>query len=265
MGVLCCCSALAKVEERAYQLRFGDMASAEEVVRAIAGNDGQVVADKVGRKLIVLTTPEKHELIRNVLADFDRPPRNVQVQALFAGRSSTRESGAGVKDVEIETSGKSTGIKFRPEARYSRDGLVSDVGQMLLIGSGKEGVLMVGEEIPYWNWLIAYGQRYGYISADKGDIQWKRVGARLRVRPTIIGDGPMILVQITPELSDMDNPRSRVIRFVRAATEITATDGQSVRLGGFGESRDFYEKFLVGRDSSGAVQNLDITLILRIL
>jgi hypothetical protein len=49
------------------------------------------------------------------------------------------------------------------------------------------------------------------------------------------------------------------------ATEVTVSDGVPFTLGGLAEKNEFYSRFLIGLDRSGARKNLDIELTARII
>lgn len=111
-------------------------------------------------------------------------------------------------------------------------------------------------------WISECGRNWGRIH---GDVQWQSVGAKLVVTPTVVGEGPLINIKLTPEVSGYVDGKPQTISFVEAATEVVAMDGQPLPLGRFGENKEFYSRFLIGVDSSGNESSLDITLVPHII
>jgi type II secretory pathway component GspD/PulD (secretin) len=136
------------------------------------------------------------------------------------------------------------------------------VAQTLLVASGRQASLRVGESVPYVDWFVDYGTRYGYLQQS---INWKDVGASLIVEPVVIGEGPMIRIRLTPELSGLVDGNVYRTSFSRVATEIVVQDGQTFQIGGLDKDEDFYSRFLIGFDRSGSRQALNITLTPRIV
>ena len=54
------------------------------------------------------------------------------------------------------------------------------------------------------------------------------------------------------------------MRFSAVQTEVIATDGESIDLGGLGNNSEFYQRFLVGVGKGGATESLRIRLVPRI-
>jgi type II secretory pathway component GspD/PulD (secretin) len=91
-------------------------------------------------------------------------------------------------------------------------------------------------------------------------VNWQQVGSRLIVEPTVIGQGPMIRVRVTPELSGMVDGQPLHTRFAGATTEIVVKDGESFSIGGMAGDATFYSRFLVGRSDAGSQEQVDIVL-----
>jgi hypothetical protein len=248
-----------------YPVAFCDPHAAEQSVRAVVGEEGSVVLDGANQRLLVVTTKERHALIADMIGKMNVPPKNVRIDVQFSGRSIDREKGAevGVAGQVTRIEGIThTTIRFNPRVKDSTTQASSDVRQSLVIASGREGVLCIGESVPYLEWLSDYGMRCGYIRAQ---LNWQEVGSLLVVEPIVMGDGPMIRVRLTPEISGLVAGSPYCVRFASVATEIVTTDGQTFQLAASDQNRDFYSKFLIGFDRAGGQQTLDISLTARIL
>ncbi len=245
---------------KVYSLGFSDPQAVESMARQVVGEDGNVTLDRTNLRLLVITTDENHARLAEMIGMLNVPPRNVRIDVHFQGQMRESKSGAemGMVGGVVRTEGPlRTRISIRPRILSSSTEIDSDVTQTILVASGREGLLRVGEEVPYVEWLMDYGLQWGYIQQQ---ISWQRVGSFLVVEPTIIGDGPMIRVRLIPELSGLVDRNPYRLRFTKLATEVIVQDGQTFPIGGLQGAQDFYSRFLVGFDQDGNQQSLDISL-----
>jgi len=200
-----------------------------------------------------------HGQVKDVLDALNTPALNVRLEVVINDVEKEGGSGLGVRGsggVEVSGSGVRGRGRFKPFAKRRSAKRRSATREILLVRSGGEGTISVGREVPYRETILEYGRRWGYIR-ESTVIQ--RVGASLRVRPMVIGKGPLISIRVIPEVSVITDEGSRTIRYTQAATELTARDGQVFTLGEFGENSEFYRSFLVGVDSSGKERSLRIS------
>lgn len=248
-------------EFAAYAVGDTELAAAEQVVRSVLDRDDTVARDEKNRRLLIMTSPAHHRQIAELMAKLNPPARNIRIQVRFkgAGREEEREASLrGQGQVVLTPGGRAQGrISLQPRVINELSTRQSDTSQLLLVASGREASLRVGEEVPYLDWMVDYGLSHGWLTSR---VTWQRVGATLVVQPTLIGDGPDLRIRITPELSGMVDGRPERIRFAQAATELVARDGQPLQLGGFSQHRDFYDRFLVGLRSGGQAESLSIEL-----
>jgi hypothetical protein len=248
-----------------YPLGDADLDATLEAVRLFVGNEGHVAADTRQRRLLVATTAERHARIAELFQRLSGPPRNVliEVQIRTAGRRQESEASLDASgDVAIGRDGLSFGkIRLSPRVAHRTATRAGGATQTLLVGSGREASLRVGESVPYLEWISDVGVRNGHLQTR---LAWQQVGAFLVVQPTIIGDGPTLRVRIAPELRGLVDGRPERVRFSALATEVVARDGEPIRLGAFGQHAEFYSRYLVGRGADGAAESLDIQLIPRI-
>jgi type II secretory pathway component GspD/PulD (secretin) len=248
----------------AYPLGSADPLAMRDIVTAIVGDDGTVVIDERNNRLLVVATSEEHERIGRVMNKTAVITKNVRIEVQFNEIGSSSQSGIGVEGsggVVITEKGASTTIRLKPRLEHRTTEFSSNVSQMLLVGSGREATLQVGERVPYLEWIMDYGIHWGVLHKR---VNWQEVGSRLIVKPTILGEGPMIRIELIPELSGLVDGNPYHVRFTRAATEIVARDGETIQIGGQNEDQDFFSRFLVGFDRAAGTKQLQITLTPRI-
>jgi type II secretory pathway component GspD/PulD (secretin) len=243
-----------------YPLHQADPGSTEQAVRQLVGEGGSVVLDAKHHRLLVLAMPPEHERIQSLMDQLAVPFRNVRIDVSFIGGGQQRDAGFAIHgsgEVVITDDDANGSFRIQPEIRNVLTETSRNTKQTLLVGSGKQGTLMVGKEMPYIDWMVEYGRRWGYI---EGHAKWHQVGARLLVQPTVLGDGDMVHVRVVPEISGTVNHQPFHVEFARAATEVTVPNGSTIRLGGLQKDESFYSRFLIGQTSSGLREQLDIEL-----
>ena len=247
-----------------YSLGAADAAAIETVVKNIVGGEGTVVFDGKANRLLVVTTDEKHTQIGDMMKQVATPPQNVKIDVSFRSLGSSDASEASVSGdgaIVFENGVTRSRVKITPKLESRSDRWTGNVNQMLLVASGREAFLNVGESVPHLEWLLAYGMSSGVIAQQVG---WQNAGARLVVEPTVLGDG-MIRVRITPELSGFVDGKPLHTRFATVATEVFVRDGETISLGGLAQNKDFYSRFLIGTADGRSGQSLDISLTPRIM
>ncbi|HMP88635.1 MAG TPA: hypothetical protein PJ991_00455 [Kiritimatiellia bacterium] len=243
-----------------YPITFGDPQALEEISRAIVGEDGHLTLDLKGNRLIVVTTSAKHRQLDEVFGTAETAVDNVRIQVEFIHHSVERDRGAGIKghgDIVVGGGGTSGKIVLHPEIRDSRTETSGNVRQLLLVASGREGFLRVGESVPYIEWISEYSWRGGYTESR---ILWQEAGSFLVVTPTIMRDGKTIHIKITPEIRGLVDGNPLRVKYTALATEVFTADGQTIQLGGSGKNQEFYSRFLVGMNRSGSTSAIDIKL-----
>jgi type II secretory pathway component GspD/PulD (secretin) len=248
-----------------YTLKSPISESVEQVVRQLAGPDGQVTVDPPYR-LVVVATEEGHRRIAEALQKMDRPPVNIRLTVRFAQAGQQRASDVSVSgegEIIREEGITKTKIRVKPRIQDETTTYSDQAAQTLLVASGRDGYIAVGQEIPYLAWIMDYGRQLGIIEAA---FEWRAVGAYLVAQPEVAGDGPLIRVRLIPELRGLDTQgRPRVIRFTSVATEVVVRDGQTFPLGGWDRDAQFYSRFLVGHGRDGSTETLQISLTAEII
>jgi type II secretory pathway component GspD/PulD (secretin) len=248
-----------------YPVNYSDPAMIADLVPMMLPSTNGLSVQAIDRKLAVRGTAEQHAVIEQMLRELDKAPQNVQINVQFArsGQTSSREAGIRQHGPIIIRDGEVYGSL---QGRFSNQSTTSseNTTQMLVAMDGRSATLQVGERVPYLAWLTEYSWRHGYIREMQ--IEWRDVGSFLAVSPEIIDDGPMIRIRLTPTLSGrLKDGTEQTIQFTELSTEVIASDGQTISIGGFNKDEEFSSKFLVGRSGNSESFITDITLTPRIL
>jgi len=240
----------------------------EEVVgmlKGMCGPEARLVYDSRGRRLMVYGSSNDHERISQALLKINLPLKNLRIDVVTTEAVSEKKAGAGVSgsgNLVLGSGGTRGSVRLTPRIENTSVSAESSTRQTIMVQSGSESVLFVGSDVPNLEWLMDYGVRSG--CAARG-LAWQRVGAYLRVRATVLGDGSTVALEIVPELSGPVDGRTEHVRFAKVATEVTVKNGQTVELGGLAENKDFYSRFLIGVDKSGVSRQLRMSATPRIL
>jgi len=243
-----------------YPLYSPDAAAIINVVESTIGPSGKVIYDKSGSRLLVLADREAHVDVAAIMKKVNVPPVNVRINLVMRDEGRITDSGFAIRgsgEVVVTPDDTDVNVSVRPEVRSRSTRTGRNTRQSLLIQSGTEGVLKVGAEVPFLHWLTNYGVNRGYIVEH---VEMREVGAFLRVQARVIGDGPLISLKLTPELSGLAGEGQQQVKFTHLSTDLTVRDGQTISLGGLEEDSEFYRKFLVGVDSRGNRRELRISV-----
>ena len=243
-----------------YPIVFGDIDALEAFADVVVGEDGHVVQDRAGRRLIVVTTVAKHAALDQVFGTADAQVGNVRIQVQFRETGRDEERVVALRpegEVIFGPGGPRGDFGLRAEWVETRTDTRADTRQTLLAASGREATLRVGERVPYIDWITEYGWHGGYTETR---VQWQDVGAFLAIQPTILADGHTVHVRLTPELRGQVDGQPQRVRFAEMATEVLVGNGQTLSIGGLTQDSEFYSRFLIGIDRSGTTRSLDIEL-----
>jgi type II secretory pathway component GspD/PulD (secretin) len=253
-------------ELKAYSLGLADGPNAVTVITNMLGADARVVFEPGTRKLLIIASSNQHAIAAMIIKELNVPPKNVSITVNFRGMGNSDRTSAsvtgGARVTRSKQGGTQTTIRFNPDLVDQHSETTSNTRQQLLVISGKSAILSIGEDVPYIEWIMDYGFHHRIIEQQ---LQWQRVGSFLVIEPTVVGEGPLIRVKLTPELSGLvDNSPYRT-RFETVSTEVVVSDGVPFTIGGGGQNQDFYSRFLIGVDRSGKRQNLTIEMTATIL
>lgn len=258
-------AAAAETELQAYPLRTADAEPLIEVIRAVIGEDGRVIHDQRTGRLLVLATPEAHAKLVPILEELNVAAPNVRVEVTIAASEAADRSGAGVSGggaVIVTPGGATVHGRVRPRIEHRSSEREQTTTQTLMVQSGGEARLRVGQDVPYATWLIRYGRHWGYL---RQHIEMREVGTSLIVQPRVLGDSGLISIRLIPEISGIVQGKREAVQYTRAATEVTVRPGQTVSVGGLAGQSEFYDRFLVGAFGGSAQRSIDIALTAHIM
>lgn len=242
-----------------YSFSFSDPQIIVDEARSIAGKEGRVVYDKDNSRLIVIALPDQHAQIGELVKKLSVPQKNIQIAVRITDAGTTVERGASanVRGTVVAPHTERSSVSGTIRVLDQTTNALRDSTQFLTVMNGGRASIAVGEEVPFADWFLDYGVRYGYLQQT---VQWRQVGSRLTVEPRVLGDGKFIQVKLVPELSYIVDGKSLVTAFVNAATEVTVANGQELRIGGNTGNQEFMSKFLIGFDSARNRRAVDIIL-----
>ncbi|MBM4164719.1 MAG: type II and III secretion system protein [Lentisphaerae bacterium] len=231
-----------------------------EALQELVGSRVKLIYYKPTNKLLVYGPSDAHRLLREALRGLNAPRRNVRIDVSFDEQRDTSETEASLRGsgrVGVTRAGVDGTVHITPRVESRTTATTAQTRQQLLVQSGSEASLRVGETVPFVDELIVLGRRYGYISHE---VTLRNAGASLDVRARVIGDGPEVQLTLTPELSGVSSGRSQRIRYTQLATTLTVSDGETTALASFGENTDFYRLFLAGIGRTRDASSMQITL-----
>ncbi len=260
-------AATAETDRRvmqAYPLFTPEVVAMISVAESVLGPGSRVIHDRTNGRLLVLATDDDHARLRETLEAINQPPVNIRIEVAIEEDEREQLTAVGVSgdaEVRVEDDRVEARGRVAPRIQARDDRRRRTMRQTLLLQSGGEAVLHIGEEAPQVEWLV----RYGDVHGDAVRVASPReTGALLRVQARVIGDGPLISLKLTPEVTARGEGGPERYRFTRLSTDITVSDGQAIRLGGLEENSEFYRRFLIGIDRQGAQRALTIVLTPRI-
>lgn len=255
---------------KSYPVRFVDIEVVRQAIREVIGRDSGIIVQPATRTIFVSATDSEHILLEALLSEIDKPVPNIQIDVIFketgyqvdssfkSGASGTLNIKKGNVNVEK--------ITITPSASLSSVRHGSDTKQTIVVRSGARASIFIGKEVPLIEWLVDLSKKWGYIQPVQQNFTYKQIGVWLTVQPTVIGNGPLVNVKLTPQLSGiMENDQPFTINYQNVSTEVIVRDGETINLGGLVKQDEFYTTlFLRGsREKNSSV--LDILLTLRIL
>lgn len=245
---------------RTYAIAQGDPEALAGMTRAVVGDDGHVTYDARQQRLLVLTTEARHARLAEMFKQATPEPVNVRIEVRFRRHGDQRQSGFSVEGeggIVREEGLTHTTIRLKPRVESRSLVTSGDLVQTLVVANGREGLLRVGESVPYFTWIADYGWRH---DAFRQELNWQDVGAFLVVEPLVLDGGSLVRLRLTPEVRGLVDGEPRHARFASVSTEVVAQDGQALSLGGLADSSEFYRRFLVGVERGGVTETLDISV-----
>lgn len=244
-----------------YPVRNTAAQSLATVVNGLQQSATQLTVDSLRNALLFLGTNEEWVRLLPILQDMDKPAKQVLIEATIAEITLSDKQEHGIEWIlkqanlgglngQLGTLGTlgvgSAGLTYTlsnaAEVRAVLNAFVSTSRATilstprLLVRSGSQANINVGNEIPVLASQSTTNQVQGGNTAILQQIQYRRTGVNLSIQPVVYA-GRRIDVTISQEVSSSQpnttsNISSPVILNRQLSTQLTLKDGQSVLLGG---------------------------------
>lgn len=250
---------------RTYPVFSSQSADVVATLKDVLSEKAKVVFHRAGSQIIVTAPQGDQDVAAAILKELSRPAQNVRIDIRILQEGTTSDAGAAVDgDGRVVVRRTDTGynVRVNPSVRNQSGSESDNATQTLVMQSGSEGRIFVGDDVPFADWLIGVGRQWGYVTeAQQQQFRMRSIGSSLVVLPQVAAGG-LIAVTLTPELSCLVEGRRQFerVRYTRVATQVTVADGATIELGGVGKNQEFYNKFLVGVSSSGEQRSVRISL-----
>jgi len=231
--------------------------------------NGTLQVDEPRNAIIYQGDPAQWERILTLIRQIDRAPRQVMIEvtiaeitlsnsqdtgvdwfatngfgrfsgSIWSGGGAGGEGGGGGPGLTwlLDVGGQSRAM-LRALAQDSKVNVLSN--PRVLVKSGSETTMEVGDEIPTVSMTTSSGNQTDGTSNILQSIQYRKTGVLLTVKPTVYS-GNRVDIEITQEVSQASDEApaqstaasaaSPTIRNRSISTSLTLSDGQSVVMGG---------------------------------
>ncbi|MGB2823784.1 MAG: type II secretion system secretin GspD, partial [Phycisphaerae bacterium] len=246
---------------------FGRGSTPSGTTAAAAGDlSGQVyvVADEYTNSLLVRTLAKHVERVKQILAELDRPIRQVLIKVLIAEvtHDDTTDLGAEFSALNIRVGSSSSSIGTDFTVASQTKGLITKVidadytvtlralatvGKLdvlsrpyILASDNQEASITVGQEVPFIR-----NTRTTETGQTINTIEYEDIGIILNVTPHINPEG-LVIMDVAPEISTMlrdttvqisEEVAAQVYAKRSAQTRVAIRNGQTIVIGGLMENR----------------------------
>lgn len=255
----------------------GTPATAARGSRAQASTSGNIgkgslQVDEPRNALIYQGEPAQWDRILTLIRQMDKAPRQVMVEVTIAeitidnsteygfnwfakngfGRfNGSIWSGSGAGGASSSTGGGGPGLTWLLDVAGQNRAVLKAMAQdsrvnilstpRLLVKSGSEASMDVGDEIPTVTMTTTSGQQTGGNSNLLQSIQYRKTGILLKIKPTVYSDNRVDIdlsqevskaSDDAPSVSTSASSASPTIRNRVISTSLTLKDGQSIVMGG---------------------------------
>ncbi len=221
-----------------------------------------IVADEDTNSLLVRTAAKHVERVKKILAELDRPIRQVLIKVLIAevthdelldlgtefSALNLRLGVTGTMTLDVGTAARSGGVLTADmDAGLSATiNALHRLGKMdvlsrpyILASDNQEAAITVGQEVPF-----IVNTRTTETGQTINTIRYEDVGIILSVTPHINPEG-LVIMDVAPEISTLtdttvpisETVNATVIAKRSAQTRVAVRDGQTIVIGGLMENR----------------------------
>jgi general secretion pathway protein D len=231
---------------------------------AVVSGITRIFSDETLNAVIVLSTPEDYEIIKDAIAKIDLEPRQVMIEGMIAQIAlkdefslglawsiNTKNFGGSPADITFNASSLdpnklpgSTGLRFvgtdsggsvravvNALALKSKAKLLAS--PHIIVSDNREATIQVGQQVP-----IVTSETFGSTTvAPQRTIQYKDIGIILKVKPQV-NDSGLVSLEIKQEVSSYETislsstQDDIILNKTEASTNLVVQDGHTIIIGG---------------------------------
>ncbi len=260
-GVTVSSSQTKKTTETTKQVSIKSGDGKEALVSGIT----RIYSDETLNAIIILSTPEDYEIIKDAIAKIDLVPRQVMIEGMIAQIDlkddlslglawaiNTKNFGGSPANITFNANGltsatSSTGLRFigtdsGDAVRAVVTALESQSrGKLLaaphiLVSDNREATIQVGQQVP----IVTSSTLATSTQAAQQTIQYKDIGIILKVKPQV-NDSGLVSLEIKQEVSSFSSLSSAdtvtsnediLINKTEVSTNLVVQDGHTIIIGG---------------------------------
>ncbi|MBI4161296.1 MAG: hypothetical protein HY509_02485 [Acidobacteria bacterium] len=157
------------LETRVFQIHFKEVSDIFLLIEDQVGETGAIWMQPKLKTISVTDTPENLDRIARLIAEYDLPPRNIEVTFRLI-LASTRATEGQVEPPRVRD------IIRKIDEVTTRWGNYRLLGSATVIGTeGERSELMVGEEYRIGFWIEYAGERQGVVTVRLADFSLERL------------------------------------------------------------------------------------------
>jgi general secretion pathway protein D len=229
---------------------------------ALVSDITRIFSDETLNAIIVLSTPEDYEIIKDAIAKIDLVPRQVMIEGMIASVILTDNLSLGLAwSIKTNVFGLASAIALNPAslnaAKIPGTGLslvgtdskgdIRDIISALasqskakllaaphiLVSDNQEARIQVGQQVP-----LVTSETFGSTTiAPQRTIQYRDIGIILKVKPQV-NDSGLVSLEIKQEVSTFETipltltTQDIIIDKTEASTSLVVQDGHTIIIGG---------------------------------
>lgn len=255
-------AASMEMELEVFRVYYRKAADLVEPLKGVASRHGRLAAEEKSNTLIVRDYPPNMAAIKRLLKKLDARPQNVRITVGFVERKELRKLEMEVRWIFSDDnwsvgsvrsiSGRERSLSVTP--LMAPEMFDSINRQELFLLENSEGEILVGLQIPHFEYFMEYGARHGYM---KESVNYKNASASFGVTPRVLGDG-RIELEIAPKLTTRSGEN---VSLAAASVLIIMDQNRPVIMAGNKEKSDnFGSRFLMSINSDRETAELVMTL-----
>jgi type II secretory pathway component GspD/PulD (secretin) len=233
---------------RSYEIRYADPAAMEQTLTPFLSSYGRMTLAQDRRLLVVEDTPQFITRIESILADIDRAPQQILIEAKILEITLDDEDSFGIDWRKLFDSNEGTGVFGTRDLAGDGAGFFFDYATpnveatlSALRARGRVRTLSTPKLLTVQNQeaSVIIGDRRGYQvtttinQVTTESVEFLESGVILRVRPNVDRNG-RVMMDIHPEVSngtvDVNGIPSQTTTEV--TTRLIVPDGQTIFIGG---------------------------------